>query len=221
VELQRREGRDRLVVFVAPFSHASYYKPGTVFYSGGTDSPDRLGPCELPAVEPFGTWACWPGHWGATGAPSDLRSPRSPACQGTKWSNPQAFHAARLKPLRKFVYGLGRAVWRLGKRTFPLAPEIEASIKDGCVRVRYVTPTLIRRGSHLYVSAHDVDSRELVAEPFVERRRGATGEVRLDLDGEVDRCVVHATAYNFLRQTSYPATTYVWRPGAEAATAAA
>jgi hypothetical protein len=213
VELQNRDGRDRLVVFVAPFSHASYFRPGTVFYAGGTDSPDRLGPCELPAVEPFGAWASWPGRWGGTGAPRKLHSPRSPACQGgTKWSDPDAFHT--LLPRVKLLHRLGRAVWRIGKRTFPLAPEVDAAIEGDYVHVRYATPTIVRRGSHLYVSAHDPDTRQLVAGPVIERRRRGTGELRLDLKRDVDRCVVHATAYNFLRQTSYPGTTEARRAGA-------
>jgi hypothetical protein len=48
MRLQHADGRERIVVFVAPFSHASYYSPGTKFYAGGTDSPDELGPLELP-----------------------------------------------------------------------------------------------------------------------------------------------------------------------------
>jgi hypothetical protein len=216
IELQNRDGRDRLVVFVAPFSHASYYRPGTVIYEGGTDGPDRLGPCELPDVEPFGAWACWPGRWGGTGAPDRRDSPRSPACQGTKWSDPEAFHAARAETqgFRALRNHLGRAIWRLGKRTFPLAPGIEAVIEGDSIRVTYETPSLIRRGSHLYVSAHDFDSRQLVAGPRVQRRRRRTGEIRLPLHRGIDRCVVHATAYNVFRQTSYPGTTGAWREDA-------
>jgi hypothetical protein len=213
VELRNRDGRDRLVVFVAPFSHASYFKPGTVFYAGGTDSPDRLGPCELSDVEPFGAWAHWPGRWGGSGAQRKRNSPRSPACQGgSKWRDPEAFHSERASLKR--LHRLGRAVWQLGKRTFPLAPEVNAAIEDDHVRVKYVTPTIIRRGSHLYVSAHEPETRQLVAGPVVERRRRGSGELRLELHRDIDGCVVHATAYNFLRQTSYPGTTYAVRGGA-------
>ena len=218
IELQNRDGRERLVVFVAPFSHASYFQPGTVFYAGGTDSPDRLGPCELPEIELFGDWAHWPGRWGATGAPKKRHSPRSPAHQGGgKWSDPDRFHSPPpTKWARRTLFGFGRAVWRLGKRTFPRAPRIvEAVIEGESVSVRYEVAGVIRRGSHVYVSAHEPgESRQLVAAPVIDRRVGRRGQVRLKLKGEVDHCVVHATAYNIFRQTSVPGSRDALRGGA-------
>lgn len=212
-----RDGR--LVVFVAPFSHASYYGPGTQFYMGGTDSPDELGPRVLPEVEPFGPWASWPGHWGGSHGRfrrSKRRSPASPACQGAKWARPGDFHriSLGLKPGQKVL----RGVWVLGHLTYPRQPEITtARIEGDVVSGQVEKSSWFRRGSHLYLTAHTLKDGnvggDLVGGPVVARNAGAKHEFVIELRARVDRCCVYATAYNLLRQTSFPARHEAARTG--------
>jgi hypothetical protein len=203
MRLQHADGHERIVVFVAPFSHASYYSTGTKFYAGGTDSPDELGPLELPDVEPFGAWASWPGRWGGTRTRSGT-SPPGPACQGSKWSNPDRHHALQrsVKLWQRALKGL----WIAGHLTYPRQPRITARIDGTVVHGTFEKRGLIRRGRHLYVSAHSVSDRTLVGGPRIEKYAGGSGRFELELGGAVDRCLVHATAYNRFRQTSETAT---------------
>ena len=201
--LRHEDGRERVVVYVAPFSHASYYSSGTKFYAGGTDSPDRLGPLELPDVEPFGAWASWPGRWGGSRARIGS-SPHGPACQGAKWANPDRYHALQrgLKPWQRAL----KALWVAGHLTYPRKPKITARIEGTVVHGTFAKRGLIRRGRHLYVSAHSVEDRRLVGGPTIEKHVGGTGRFELELQSPVDRCLVHATAYNRFRQTSEAGT---------------
>jgi hypothetical protein len=203
MRLQQEDGHERIVVFVAPFSHASYYSTGTKFYAGGTDSPDELGPLELPDVEPFGAWASWPGRWGGSRKRSGT-SPEGPACQGSKWSNPDRYHALQrsVKLWQRALKGL----WVAGHLTYPRRPSITARIDGTVVRGTFAKGGLIRRGRHLYVSAHSVGDRRLVGGPSIEDHVGGSGRFELELRSALDRCLVHATAYNRFRQTSETAT---------------
>jgi hypothetical protein len=209
MRLQNADGRERIVVFVAPFSHASYYSPGTKFYAGGTDSPDELGPLEAAEVEPFGAWTSWPGRWGGSRARIGT-SPHGPACQGTKWANPGRYHTLQrgLKPWQRVL----KAVWVVGHLTYPRRPEITATIDGTVVRGTFAKRGLIRRGRHLYVSAHSVEDRRLVGGPSIEKHVGGSGRFELELRSALDRCLVHATAYNRFRQTSETATVEAARP---------
>lgn len=195
------DGTERVVVFVAPFSHASYYRPGTKFSAGGTDNPDVLGPRVLPEVEPFGAWASWPGLWGATRG-RGLASPPGPACQGAKWAEPDRFHrlSLSLKLWQKALKGL----WIAGHLTYPRRPRIEARIEGGVLRGEVAKSGIFRRGRHLYITAHAVDDRRLVAGPRVVRNVRKVHRFEIDLREPVDRCNVYATAYNVWRQTSDP-----------------
>lgn len=203
MRLQHADGRERIVVFVAPFSHASYYSPGTKFYAGGTDSPDELGPLELPEVEPFGAWASWPGRWGGSRARIGT-SPHGPACQGSKWSDPDRYHA--LQRSLKLWQRVLKAVWVVGHLTYPRKPEITARIEGTAVRGTFAKKGLIRRGRHLYVTAHSAQDRRLVGGPTIEKYVGGSGRFELELPSPVDHCLVHATVYNRFRQTSETAT---------------
>jgi len=200
MEIDDSDGSERLVVFVAPFSHASYARPGTKFYAGGTDSPDRLGPHLLPEVEPFGAWASWPGRWGAT-RDRTAKSPEGPACQGAKWTNPARFHTLSLglKPWQKAL----KLLWVVGHLTYPRRPRIEARIEGGVVRAE-VARGFFRRGRHLYVTAHALEDRRVVGGPKVVPNVHSTHRFEIDLREPVERCLVYATAYNVWRQTSDP-----------------
>jgi hypothetical protein len=197
--LEHREGRERIVVFVAPFSHASYFATGTQFYAGGTDGPDELGPRVLPDVEPFGAWACWPGRWG--GSP---KSPHGPACQGAKWARPDRYH--QLQRTLKLWQRALRGLWVAGHLTYPRRPRIEASIDGDVIRGEVERSRAFRRGRHLYVTAHAPEDRRLVAGPIVAENVRRSRPFELELRTPVDRCLVHATAYNAFRQTSDPGT---------------
>jgi hypothetical protein len=205
--LDHRDGQERIVVFVAPFSHASYYRRGTKFYAGGTDSPDELGPRVLPEVEPFDAWASWPGHWGGSHGlrRSRRKSPASPACQGVKWRRPDRFHqlSLSLKWWQKALKG----AWLAGHLTYPRRPRIiEATIDDNAIRGQVEKRGVFRRGRHLYLTAHAPDDRRLVGGPIVAKNVRAAHPFEIELRSPVDRCLVHATAYNVWRQTSYPGT---------------
>ena len=195
------DGTERIVVFVAPFSHASYYRPGTKFYAGGTDSPDALGPRLLPEVEPFGAWASWPGRWGATRGWRGT-SPAGPPCQGAKWTQPARYHRLSLS-LKLWQKGL-KGLWIGGHLTYPRCPRIEARIEGNVLRGEVAKSGIFRRGRHVYLTAHALDDRRLVAGPRIVRNIRAAHRFELDLRAPVDRCCVHATAYNVWRQTSDP-----------------
>jgi hypothetical protein len=102
------------VVYPAVGSHASYFTDGvhTRLAGASNDNNDAAGPSIRPSVidvsgvnEP--NWLNWPGHWGSSKAttlvdapligpvkiPGEADSPRGPAFQGAKWTNPSQFAA--------------------------------------------------------------------------------------------------------------------------------
>ncbi len=56
------------------------------------------------------------------------------------------------------------------------------------------------------MSAHSVEDRRLVGGPSIEKHVGGSGGFELELRSAMDRCLVHATAYNRFGQTSETAT---------------
>lgn len=196
------------VVYVAPFSHAAYFEPGTHFHLGGTDNPDGAIVEPLPALEPFEAWARWPGSWGSSRgvlwgwSPIDLggRSPRSPGRQRQRWSRPDQFHAeARERPPRT-----RRAAWRLGRRTYPRLRRLEASVEGREALVDYELDPLRATGPmRLYLTVHDraePGERTLLSAAVpVERSRGRE---RLVLPALAERPLVRGSAFNALRQRS-------------------
>lgn len=80
------------VVYVAQHSHASFFGPGEIpFPYSLYDRADGLGGgLFLADLEQVRTadpaWVAWPGKWGDSGA-----SPRGPAFQGAKWSDPSSW----------------------------------------------------------------------------------------------------------------------------------
>jgi hypothetical protein len=184
------------VVYVAPFSHASYFERGTHVYLPGIDNPDGAEPVEeLPDVEPFGAWRSWPGRWGSREAIIG-QGPPSPERQDS-W-NAEAFHAGakRRRPLHE------RRLWKLGNRTFPEPPLIERAERRGdTVVVGYrLRRTFWKRPRWLLVSVHD---RGRSIRKRILRVRGREGETRIPLrDGYSDRLTVTASTFNLLRQRS-------------------
>jgi hypothetical protein len=80
------------VVYVAQYSHASYFAPELIPFpfnvydradghGGGLFDPDLQ-----PIGEESADWRAWPGSWGDSDS-----SPRGPRFQGTKWSDPSAW----------------------------------------------------------------------------------------------------------------------------------
>ncbi len=73
-------------VFVARGSHAAYFVPGL-----------RARPRLVRISEQTPAWMRYPGRWGASRAgwvPGEIDSPRGPAFQRERWSNPAAWAAA-------------------------------------------------------------------------------------------------------------------------------
>ena len=103
-----------------------------------------------------------------------------------------------------------------GHLTYPRRPTITATIDGTVVRGTFAKKGLIRRGRHLYVSAHSVEDRKLVGGPSIEKHVGGSGQFELELRRPLDRCLVHATAYNRFRQTSITATVEAAQVGEKA-----
>jgi hypothetical protein len=203
---------------VAPFSHASYFEAGSQPYVLGLDDPRADGPpADLPLAE-FGHWASWPGKWGnpeRSIAGRVGRGPSSPAHQGQKWSDPDAWHQ-RLR-YRRFRVLLGRVVHRLGFLTYPHEPASLVARADGNrVTVEWeLAPR--RRGRHLYVTLHQ--DHLVIA---TRRVRGAerTGETSLRVPEGRTPTSVTVSVYNRMRQRSVPKSTPVAGPEAAPARAA-
>jgi hypothetical protein len=195
-------------VYVAPFSHACYFEAGTHFYFLGTDNPDGSVAESLPALESFGDWSSWPGRWGQQVGPGG--SPASPECQKKQWDPERFERSARRRPPRH-----ERGLWRLGKRVYPETPTVFTAVREGdSVLVHWHVRRKLRlawdwelrlRPTWLLITVHDADAAE--PRPVVRRRTvrvgASSGETRIPLsDPAPGRLVVHATAFNALRQRS-------------------
>jgi hypothetical protein len=109
------------------------------------------------------------------------------------------------KGLKLWQRGL-KGVWVVGHLTYPREPTITARIEGRSVLGTFKKGGLFRRGRHLYITAHAHEDRALLGGPVVEKYASGSGRFKLELRSEVESCVVHATAYNRLRQTSRTAT---------------
>ena len=83
-------------MYLANGSHAAYFRPGVRdrMWPDPNDEADGRGAAVVPAVEPLGAWADWPGLWGGARAgwvPFEMDSPRGPGFQHT---DPEAFARA-------------------------------------------------------------------------------------------------------------------------------
>ena len=201
------------VVYLAPFSHAAYFRPETHFYGTGVDNPAKDGPGLLVDLEPFGDWVSWPGRWGGDLGRKIVgtrvgRSPRSPGCQG-HYIDPAAFERRQgRRPWSSAILALSKVLYRLGNATVPRQPVIERVELDGDVRVAYACPrTLLRRPRHVVITVHDADDLEQRVVALVQLRGrnflpNLAREVSLPLTDDVRRCFVRVSVYNRLRQRS-------------------
>lgn len=205
----KRDGHP--LVYVAPFSHANYFEPGTHFYFPGADHPTTKGPCRLPEVAEFGDWQEWRGRWGATLGPLRGRlniggtSPMAPIAQAQRWARPYAYHAAAV--VRKPVAWFFRALWFLGKATFPLVPKLSRTTLEGTkVTVDYELPQRgLHRGQHLLLTVHSADDTEevLLSQAFEDAERSRSVALELPRAPQ-GGCRVFASAFNLLGQRSNP-----------------
>jgi hypothetical protein len=206
VERERDGDTEYPVVYVAPFSHASYFEPRTHWHPGGPDTPDGKGPAYRPRIERFGPWATWPGRWGNStgvlGGRLGGRSPESPGAQTGRWERPTAFHG---EVERKRPFGaVDGALWQVGRATYPPPPRIEATLRDNALRGELHAERLPpRRATRLYVTVHDPDAEgQPVLASIVVRARGGRARFELLLPRAPARCLVRASAFNSLRQRS-------------------
>ncbi len=201
------------VVYLAPFSHAAYFRPETHFYGTGVDNPAGHGPGVLVELEPFGDWVSWPGRWGG-----DLgrrivgtrvgRSPRSPGCQG-HYRDPAGFERRQgRRSWSSAILVLSKVLYRVGEWTVPRTPAVEWAELNGDVRVAYACPrSLLRRPRHVVITVHDADDPEQRVVALVQLRGRnflpvLAREVSLPLTDDVRRCFVRVSVYNRMRQRS-------------------
>jgi hypothetical protein len=197
------------VVYVAAESHASYFEAGTHPAFGRADNAYGDGPENMPELEEFGAWAEWPGRWGNSKGvlwwlpitalrPPAGKSPESPGRQEPKWTRPAEFEdkAREHKPKEK------RRLWKLGRRTYPIASEIvEARLAGDRAFVRYRAPSklLRRRTRHLLIT---VDADGEVLGRCAVRNAAAEGEVQIPLARAPERAEVLVSGLNRRRQRS-------------------
>jgi hypothetical protein len=90
-------------VFAARGSHAAYFRPGLRdrTWPDPNDEADGRGPRSRPRLvrvdDDRPPWMAYDGRWGATRAgwiPGEMDSPRGPAFQGVRWSEPAAWAAS-------------------------------------------------------------------------------------------------------------------------------
>jgi hypothetical protein len=209
VERRRSSTGEHPTIYVAPFSHASYFEPGTHFYLGGVDNPDGQGADVLPAVEPFGDWVGWPGRWGSspgilarwTGGRLGGRSPASPAHQHRRWKHPARWH--RRARRRRWRGSVRKLLWRIGKASYPSCPTLSAGLAGDLLIVDYaLSKTPLRRGRYLYLTVHVQDGGHRILAKQAVRLRGRRGTTAVALPYRPPSCTVRATAFNFARQRS-------------------
>lgn len=207
--VEQRDGHP--LVYVAPFSHANYFEPGTHFYFPGADHPTKEGPCRKPEIAEFGDWQGWRGRWGATrgvlGGHLNIggTSPMAPIAQEQRWARPYAYHAVAVA--RKPVAWFFRALWFLGKATFPLAPKLSHATLEGTkVTVNYDLPQRgLHRGEHLLLTAHSADDTEdmLLSYAIEDADRSRLQALELPRAPQ-GGCKVYASAFNHFGQRSDP-----------------
>ena len=211
VEKHGSEDGEHPVVYVAPFSHANYFEKRAHPYPGGIDNPDGSLVPVLPILEAMGEWRGWKGRWGnSAGVLQPISrgklggvSPRSPAHQGPRWTNPAKYHAEAEQV--GFLRELGQKVRRVGERSYPNLKGVTADLEGQRLRVGYnLERAPLRRASQLYVTVHDPEQPEVVLLSSAQPIRGRSGEVDVLLPRAVDRCLVRASAFNVLRQRSDP-----------------
>jgi VPS62-like protein len=193
-----RDGGRHPVVYVSPYSHASYFEDGAHPYPVGIDHPAGGGPEDWLPLERFGDWVNWPGHWGNSERVIAKRvgnGPSSPSRQNPKWESPAAFQRKlRLRWLRAKI---GRLMYLVGKLTFPPRPQLSARMEGRRCVVSYQTPG--RRSRHLYLTVHD--GERVIASRTI-RCAGEGAEEIIRLERVPEKTVVWGSTFNRLRQRS-------------------
>lgn len=202
-----RDEPDRVLVYVAPFSHANYFEPRTTYYLPAADHPTDKGPGLVPEILPFDAWHRWRGRWGRD-RPRRGRlralsgaSPEAPIAQRFRWDSPSQWSDRARRPT---VTATKSAIWTVGKLTFPLEPELRAVRLEGReVVVDYaLRQRLLQRSRHLLVTVHEAAEPHHILVSSVRRNAPDHGSVRLRLPRAVDACVVWASAFNPFGQRS-------------------
>ena len=202
-----RDGGRHPVVYVSPYSHASYFEARTHPYPIGIDHPAGGGPEDWLPVERFGDWVNWPGQWGNSERKIAKRignGPSSPSRQNPKWASPAAFQEKLRR--RWLLAKIGQLMHFVGKLSFPPPPELSARMVGARCVVGYRTPG--RRARHLYLTVHD--GKRVVSSRTV-RCAGDGGEEIIRLEGVPGEPVVCGSTFNRLRQRSEVADTVVAR----------
>jgi len=210
-DVERDPGTDRPVVYVAPFSHANYFQPGTRYYFPAADHPTDRGPSGVPVVLDFGPWQAWRGRWGREAGSRVLGftvrafggvSPDAPVVQETRWRTPAAYAEKARRPVTSWFKTL---LWALGKGTYPLAPELREVRRDGERRLLAayrLRRRPWRRSRDLLVTVHRDEEGQPMVLSRVVRHAAAEGTVVLDLPEPMARGVVWISAFNRLGQRS-------------------
>ena len=203
VLLVEESGDPHPVVYVAPLSHASYFRAQTHPYLVGIDHPFGDGPRVRPPVHEFGAWNEFLGRWGNSERVIARRignGPPSPAQQGLKWESPARWHRAMRR--RRLRVLLGGAIHAIGALTYPPPPKIEARRHDHRVEVAYrLAGSGLKAGRHIYITVHD--GEDVVASRALQAREQAGSEtLRVPAYAAVENLTVWASAFNRLRQRS-------------------
>jgi hypothetical protein len=194
VEHDNTDGGWHPIVYVAPLSHACYFEARSHVYRIGIDHPYGDGAEIEPPVRQFGDWADWPGRWGNSewAVAGEGRGPESPGCQMQRWRQPDRFDEKASGGGRGL---LGRLVHLLGNATCPPPPEIVAERTPAGVRVEYA----LRRARYLYITLHE--GEEIVRSRVLENVKNS-GVAAFPMSAIPDGLVVHASAFNLIRQRS-------------------
>ena len=145
MEWVERDGGRHPVVYVSPYSHASYFESGAHPYPIGTDHPAGGGPEDWLPVEGFGPWVNWPGHWGNSERVIAKRignGPSSPSRQNPKWESPGGVPA---KAAPALAAGEDRSAdVPRGKAVVPAAAGAVGANRGPplCGQLRHAEPTL-------------------------------------------------------------------------------
>jgi hypothetical protein len=189
-EYVQKSGISSPIVYVANASHASYFEPGT--HTRSFPRPDdnsdgaraEEGALALKVISESGpSWNQWQGRWGGSDA-----SPRSPAHQGTRWSDPAAFEqsaseicdaeASARAGKRRIVPGRARAE-RSGKRV--ATPAFTAKTSRANMHIRYTLPRGgARRVRTMLITVHRAGHRGAPSGSVIHVRR-RTGRAKLPL----------------------------------------
>jgi hypothetical protein len=201
VEWLERDGNRHPVVYIAPYSHASYFEAGTHPYPIGIDHPYGDGPESWLPVELFGEWVNWPGRWGNAERVIARRignGPPSPSRQGVKWTSPAAFQRKLKRRALRSI--LGRLLHRLGEPFYPNPPELSARLEGNRCIVEYqLRNTQLRRSRHLYLTVHD---GERTIASRAARAAGESGTEILRLPQGPASWEVWGSTFNRVRQRS-------------------